>query len=878
MSFVTNPLTPCLARAVSAALLPAVVLSISTNLHAQSKVEVVLQKIEKIEITGSNIKRIPGEGAAPVETISRKDIEKSGVTSINELLRSLAYMSSLNDELNSSAPNITGTASVGFRGLGGDQTVVLLNGRRLANYGFDGAFVNLNNIPLGAIERVELLKDGAAAIYGADAIGGVLNFITRKDFKGGEGAASVGTSSRGDGHEATFVGTAGVGSLIQDKFNALLNVSYFKREPINNLDRNLTQSADFRGLGGNNQLSTFAPSGNFINPVTGLQAPFQPCPAGLTVSPSPLTPGVAGSISCVFDFAPYRTTLFGTDRLSALATFRYAFDEHTNGFAEIILSRSDTFVSAAPAPGFFNLAVGNPVNPFNTAISVRGRPLQAGARTTDNRADASRILVGLEGVWQHFEYNLALGQAKSKATNTDGGYFLSDKLNTAIGNGSFNPFSLTNPANIANAISSADTRAGETTHSYIDLKLSGELMQLPAGSLGFAAGAVVGSEKINDVPGENIRAANVFGAIQQSSVAAKRNLTAAFFELAVPLRRDLEAQIAVRHDRYDSGTRSTTPKLALRYEPLKTLLLRASYSQGFKMPSLRDLFGGQNQSADSVQDFLGCAARNVAPDACPRLQINRLSGANADLQPEKAKSSNIGIVFEPKEFVSVAFDYFTIRKTDEIGLVPAQFVIDNTPYRAGGTATLSGNSAFSITRNAAGSIDVLNTLPGNLGDRKISGFDLSTNTSFKWRGFKFGSNSNIVYYSKYGYADQPGAPLYGRLGLLNLPRWKRSTNYTINQGAWDMNLFYSVMAAMVDKPQSTAAVPVINTDRKIEKFNTLDVGLAFSGFTNIKISATVKNLFDNTPAFSGNDSRTLGFAQVHDIRGRFFQVGASYKF
>ena len=260
------------------------------------------------------------------------------------------------------------------------------------------------------------------------------------------------------------------------------------------------------------------------------------------------------------------------------------------------------------------------------------------------------------------------------------------------------------------------------------------------------------------------------------------------------------------------------------------------------------------------------------------MQINRLSGANAGLQPEKAKGGNIGIVFEPKEFVSVAFDYFTIRKTDEIGLVPAQFVIDNTPYRVGATTLPGSNNAFYVSRNAAGSIETLGTALSNLGERQIQGFDLSTNTSFKWRGFKFASNSNIVYYSKYAYADQPGTPLYGRLGLLNLPRWKRTTNYSVNQGKWDLNVFYSVMAAMVDKQQSTAAVLVVDTDRKIEKFNTLDLGLAYSGFNNLRNSTTVKNVLDNTPSFSGNDARTLGFAQVHDVRGRFFQVGANYKF
>ncbi|MGL5001950.1 MAG: TonB-dependent receptor plug domain-containing protein, partial [Casimicrobium sp.] len=165
--------------------------------QAQTQSAQSTQKVEKIEVTGSNIKRIDAEGPSPVEVITREEIARKGVTTVNELIRSLSYMSSFNDELLSNSPNTTGAAGVGFRGLSSDQTVVLLNGRRLAAYGFDGAFVSLSTIPLGAIQRVEILKDGAAAIYGADAIGGVVNFITRRDYTGAEATGLYGISSEG---------------------------------------------------------------------------------------------------------------------------------------------------------------------------------------------------------------------------------------------------------------------------------------------------------------------------------------------------------------------------------------------------------------------------------------------------------------------------------------------------------------------------------------------------------------------------------------------------------------------------------------------------------------------------------------------------------
>ena len=836
------------------------------------------QDAQRVEITGSNIKRIASEGPLPVEVITRAEIERRAVTSTNDLLRSLSYMSSLNDELVSNSPNTTGSATAGFRGLSGDQTVVLLNGRRLANYGFDGAFVNLNTIPIGAIERVEVLKDGAAAIYGADAIGGVINFITLKNYNGVKASASYGQSSRNDAKELSASVTAGFGNLDTDRFNVLANLNYFQRDPLMNLDRDRTSSADYRRFGGGNQLSTFAPTGNFVNPTTNLQSPFTACPAGMTVTPSPLTPGVAASSSCMFDFAPYRTTLYDGDRIGGLISGKLKVSDALQAYTEVMFARSTSFASAAPTPGNFSLPVGHPANSFTSAISVRGRPLQAGPRTTENTADATRILAGLEGSFGKFDYNVAIGQAKNKATNLDGGYFLLDKMNAAIAAKTFNPFSLTNPQSVIDSISSKDSRVGETTNSFLDAKVSTELWAMGGGNAALAVGLYLGKEEIADIPGPNSQSGNVFGSIQQAPVTANRKLTALYAELALPITKQIEAQLAVRNDRYSGGTNSTTPKVAIKFQPMKEVLLRASYSEGFKMPSLRDLFGGQNGSADSVQDFPGCTAQGVAADKCPRLQYDRFSGGNTKLSPEKAKGMNFGILLEPTRDTSFGLDYFIINKTDEIGLVLAQFVIDNVKYVPGATTTLGGNPAFSVTRNAGGTITSLNTSLGNLGERKIEGIDLSASQRLRTAFGKVTVEGTGTYYSKYIYADQPGTPLYNRLALLNLPRWRTQLRVGLETGSWDTNLIFNSRASMYDKTQSTAATAPTATTPVVGNFDTTDLSVAYTGIKNLKLGLSVKNLFDKEPPFSNNDTRTLGFSQMDDIRGRYFTLSANYAF
>jgi iron complex outermembrane receptor protein len=831
---------------------------------------------QRVEITGSRIKRVAAEGPLPVEVVTREDIDRKAVASVNDLVRSLPYMSSFNDELVSNSPNTTGTAAVGFRGLGGDQSVVLLNGRRLANYGFDGAFVNLNTIPFGAVQRVEILKDGAGAIYGADAIGGVINFITRRNYRGAEITGSYGISAEGDTAETNVGGVVGFGA---GPANILVNLSYFKRDPLENLDRERTNTADFRRFGGGNQLSTFAPSGNVVNPTTGLWQPFAACPSPtLVVTPSPLSPGDAASSSCVFDFAPYRTTLFGTERLGGFVMGQLSLGANTSLFSEILFARSETSASAAPAPGNFRLLAGNPNNPFTTAVTVRGRPLQAGPRITDNTSDATRILVGLDTVVAGFDMGVAVGQAKNKAENVDRGYFRLDAMNAAIAAGTFNPFSLTNPQSVIDSIKSSDTRLGETTVTFAEAKLGGELFKLPGGTAAFAAGLVVGKDEISDVPGPNSRAGNVFGSIQQSTVEATRNNSAVYAELSLPVLKSVEAQLAVRHDRYEGGTNSTTPKVALKYQPFKSFAVRGSYSEGFKMPSLRDLFGGQNQSADSVQDFPGCAARGVSAAACPRLQYDRFSGGNAQLKPEQAKSLTLGLLAEPTDNISVGVDYFVINKTDEIGLVLTQFVIDNVPYVVDATTTLGGNPAFSVTRNATGTITSVNTSLGNLGERKIQGLDLQVQGRFPTAIGRLTLEALGTYYERYIYADQPGTPLYNRLELLNLPRWRTQFRVGLNTGSWDFNVVANSRARFYDKPQSTAATPVTASTPVIGNFDTFDASIGYAGIKGLKLQLAVRNLTDRDPPFSNNDPRTLGFAQTDDVVGRYFRLSASYSF
>jgi iron complex outermembrane receptor protein len=210
-------------------------------------------------------------------------------------------------------------------------------------------------------------------------------------------------------------------------------------------------------------------------------------------------------------------------------------------------------------------------------------------------------------------------------------------------------------------------------------------------------------------------------------------------------------------------------------------------------------------------------------------------------------------------------DYFIISKTDEIGLVLAQFVIDNVPFVRNATTNLGGNPAFSITRNAGGTITSINTSLGNLGERKINGWDLQATARIPTALGRFTLEGTGTYYERYQYADQPGTPLYNRLELLNLPRWRTQARVGLQMASWDFNVVANSRAKMFDKLQSTAATPVAASTAVIGSFDTFDASVGFSGIKSLKLTAGVRNMFDKQPPFSNNDTRTLGFAQVDEV-------------
>ena len=382
------------------------------------------QQLERVEITGTAIKRISSEGVAPVEIIKRKDIERTGATSINELMRSIPSLDIFDQgELASNSPAGSGTASILLRGLSETNVLVLLNGRRLpVNALYDssgaGAAFDINSLPIGAIERIEILKEGASAIYGADAVAGVVNFITKTDYQGIETTATYGFSSRNDGKETRVGLAAGFGDLSKDRFNVLLGLDYFKRDPILRKDRELSRSVNFTRFGGVDARSSFAPTGNVINPNTGAFV-------GVTYAPCPPEALQVSLNRCRYDFnASLLTAYNGADRLSALAVGSFQITPEVKAFAEVTFSQSKDHFNAHPVPDFFVVPITDPaqqpfeISPGSGTVYIAGRFMQGGPRMTDRKSDFLNAAIGAEGSVSDFDWKVPLCAWAAAATNS----------------------------------------------------------------------------------------------------------------------------------------------------------------------------------------------------------------------------------------------------------------------------------------------------------------------------------------------------------------------------------------------------------------------------------------------------------------------------
>jgi iron complex outermembrane receptor protein len=861
----------------------------------------------RVEVTGSNIRRVQGEGALPVTVITREEIEKTGTQNAYDLLQLISANTSGG---NVSFGNVIGATTfsaqtASLRGLSGQSTLILINGKRVSAFAGEvqGVYgVNLDMIPFSAIERVEVLKDGASAIYGSDAVGGVINFILREEFHGADAMAYYGTPTRGGGGDVYKAqATLGFGDLSKDRWNAFISGFYQENKPLLQKDRDFSKTS-------------YIPA-EAVNQTSGQTFPGFISTGGIGVPTFPnCEPSIVAGSNCRYD--PSRidgvesipdtktTSIFGSGKFQinndwqAYAWGYYTREENRFIIQPTPISDAIFFGPNGDVPSTILVQPGTPYYPTAaaTAAGVNGQPLNVryrcvvcGNRDTTDTNEGWQGVTGVKGsAWNwDFDLDFFYSQNKSKE-HLNGGFARYSEILPILNSGQVNLFGPTPDAvqaQINNTLFKQDTIHNEAKNYGIEGKASGEIYKLPAGPLALAVGFDARKETLTQDPNAALALGDVTGyGGNFLPIDKDRKNQALFAEFNIPIVKNLEANAAVRWDHYSDFGNTTNPKLSVRWNPVQQLLLRGSWGTGFVAPTLTQLYGGNTSglTAPGTTDPVRCPTTQNSPVGsldCDT-QFTVQFGGNPNLKPEKADQWQVGFVLEPVSGYSLGVDYFQIDIKDLFvnGITPGTILGDLGQF--GNLVTRAAPDA--LFPNLPGRITQIDQRFINIGEQKINGFDVDARARFpqqSWGRIRLGLQG--TYYTKYDVQQTDGSfqgfvsnqYLSATTGIN--PRWKHYATATWDYGPWSATLAQTFQAGYID----------VNTNandeqRRVGSMSLWDLQGSYSGFKNWTLTLGVRNLFDTNPPFTNqNNTFQVGYdPSYYDPRARFVYGSVGYSF
>ena len=917
------------------------------TLMNQAAAQQAAAPMARVEVTGSSIKRLATENALPLTTIRAEDLVARGLTTMSEVATSMT-MGSTNEPVGGGG----GGTMINMRGLNTNRTLVLLNGRRLPNEAIGDSSINVDVVPMSAIERVEVLRDGASSIYGTDAIAGVVNFITKRTINQTTVSASAVQPQRdGGGEQRRFSIVGGKGDLDKDGWNVFAALDTQKRSSLMQKDRpNISDPAMIVQLGGtafssNTSGSSSSPANYTVysagkattttgNPyfATGCASNYD----ALTTIPSTKATG-AGSKTCILDPGLYpqllpesaQTTLFTKGSL-----------RHGDGkllTAELLLSQS--YIDAINPPQVFgtqtdydkyNPGVRKPLfirknskwypggsggvpavaGVTNQDLSLTWSLDELGAAVTDDRQKTTRLVIADEGEIAGWDYRVGFNAAMSKRdVSWESGYVRTPGLYKGVEDGILNPFGKQDAAGQAYLdslkVDGITYRSATVKYYGPDFNVSRSLRDLPGGALAIAVGGDLHRETYedNNDPISNEVVYKVSGT-PNTYPRGSRNIAGLYLELDAPITKELDLTAAVRADRFSDFGSTINPKLSVRWQPHRAVMLRGTASTGFRAPTLPELYGTARTRTPSTakwDDPLLCpsatpslpgtgtvtrdpryAALNLDPTRVCNTNLTTLTGANPDLQPEKARTVTAGIVLEPVKNMMVSFDVWDIDMKGTIAQISEETVFGNVAKY---------NDLF--VRNADGTLDYIVKTRLNMGGLRTRGID--TSMSYVWptaNWGKFGASLDGTYVNKYAGQNEAGGEYVDSVGKAGaLATGATSANTYVFRWRHNLRLSWSSARAGVQLTQSYASnyedTNALATQKPGQPFfNEIKPYIIYNLTTNysfnehLKLTLGVNNVLDTEPPLSNQrlSSRVVFAQNIAKPIGRAWTMKANYTF
>jgi iron complex outermembrane receptor protein len=928
--------------------------------------------LDTVTVTGSRIKKAEMEGQVPVEVLTREDIDRSGFTSVADIVQTLtAGGSALNTKFNSSGnfgfpPDGggvgAGSATVDLRHLGAKRVLVLVDGIRWVNESSAsgvGASVDLNTIPLAIVERIEVLEDGASSIYGSDAIAGVVNIITRKKVEGALLNLHYGQYDEGDGdtYGADFGWGGSTGAA-----QWFLGASYYKQEGISAADRDISQFP-VPGTGLANG-SSATPFGRFVfqDPNTGTV--YSITPNGGASDPTytsgePACPATrSDDYHCFttadrFNFALYNLLLTPSERKSVFGQVQFEFSPSISGHAKLLYNQRDSTNQAAPEPiflgtdaGVFNhwaetdlvIAANNPYNPFGFDLTTMGanpnlfllgrRPVEGGPRVYQQQVKTWYANAGLEGVFnvndRSWSWDANIVRSESKADQTNTGSYNIKRINQALGDvnaclaiAGCVPLNLfggpgTITSEMLGWIQPVVHDQSENKFTQVAANLTGDLFDMPAGPFSFATGYEYRKYEGSYTP-DPITVAGEYNGVPSGATSGSYDVNEAYVEFNVPLAKDaafakaFDVSMAARYSDYSTFGSETTTKFGFRWQVVDQLLLRGSVAEGFRAPSIGELFGTFSRFDATLTDpcsGAGATTPNCVADGVPpgytqdNPQISVVTAGNRDLKPETSRSFMLGGVLSPafaenkawSERLDLGVTFYHHEIKNAIQAPDAQTILNRC------VNDLDPVSCAAYTRNNRGVIVSFNDILDNLGTIKTDGWDVDLGWALPENGWgQLRVDWKNTFVTDYELVSESGARQPRRPGReLNdsaIPEWTSTLVTDWRLGNWGAAWTVRHISALTESCGGADGFPICDqtstnaagtnslNNLGAVTYHDLQVSWRTAAFLKgLELIGGVNNLTDKDPPVCLSCSLNGYDASTYDLPGRFFYMRANLKF
>ena len=841
--------------------------------------------LQPILVTGSLIPTTDRVNFNQVQIVSVKDIKASGAVTVADYLRNIAVnsASSWGDDF---AYGATGGSGIAVRGLSEKYTLVMVDGLRVAPYGFPSngtdTFVDLNSIPMDTIERIEIVKTGAVSQYGSDAIAGVVNIITKKDYQGLEASAGYGDATSGGEATRKFGVVGGIGDLESDRYNVTGSMSYFLQNGYTLANRSNTRNQDYT----NQPYGALTQGADYWEPngVGSGGAALSPCPpGGSSVNAGILLSGPGTGTACAVNTAGGLSLHPHEERIGAKVHATFKLSDAVEAFADLWGSHNETITDQGfngindsttaykynPLTGGITqisnvVPASNPYNPYGAPTPITytflGQP-----QILTTKGNFFRVATGLNGSFKtsafgEWNWNASITHSQSTVDNSQTGKESVAGLTNILNNGLFN---FANPSATPNGLANLYVGDQNEAISKLDsldmLASTTDLFRLPAGEVGFGAGMQILHES-DFVTDYTLQSNALAVPVYLQAIDGQRNVAAAYYQIDVPIFSMLTFSQSSRYDHYSDFGSAFSPRFALRFKPFSELTTYASYSRGFRAPTLAETSQSNSSGTQSAVD------PNSPTQPTASLNYVELVGGNPNLRAEHTQNYNLGFEWSPDSRSALGLDWYKIVIKDAIGNATLQSVIN-------------ANNPLVVVRNPNGTIAYVNFDFQNLNSLMTDGLELNFHKSMPTAAGTFAVAGNWAYVQHFEQTSG-GATLdfAGNDGAINtsygasFPRWKGNTRLS-----WSYKSFDTLLTFLFTGPY----VLTIESG-KVPSFSQFNLGESYTGFGKLTIYGTVNNLLGRAPPY---DPLWLQFPtatpydpSLYSNEGRYIEIGAKYRF